>query len=637
VSRPPSITLRESLAGMAREIEDRAFAGIETAADWERARPGLQAGLRRNLGLEGLTASEAPVVREFGTFAGEGYVARRIGFQIAPDCWASAVIFHPAAAAEKSPAVLYLCGHKPHGTHGYQPHGIFWARRGYVCLVLDTIEQADNPGEHHGSVTGLQEKWTSLGFTSAGLEAFNSLRALDVLAADPAVDAGRIGVTGVSGGGAQGFFLAALDERVRAVSSLCGLSSAFDAIGNRHLSGHCDCFYPLGIFPMSLAEIAALVAPRALQFCFGEQDALFHPGECRGIAERASRIFERMGVAENLRTVVADGPHGDHPDFDAATQEWFDRHLAGEARPLLERGDIEHPLETVSVFRGAPPQPNRLAELASILVPATVPALPKEAGDLETLQREVAGRLPGFFEPEGSGDWRETGRWRLEGGLIGSAHAGRIAGMELTLDLVQPAEGCRRLVLTLVEPGGTVAQARSRVSRHLDLSRTALAVLEPRSASLGADSPASRWHRRALMLLGLTPVVLAARDALSALLYLEGLAGLGAARPVLHGIGETGAAAVYAALACGKSVDVVAGRLPASHRDGCAVPGILRTMDLTHAIGLLAPRRVALLDSAHGSCPWARQAYQILGHADRLLLAGDLKAALDHVLKETTP
>jgi hypothetical protein len=105
----------------------------------------------------------------------------------------------------------------------------------------------------------------------------------------------------------------------------------------------------------------------------------------------------------------------------------------------------------------------------------------------------------------------------------------------------------------------------------------------------------------------------------------------------LHGAGETGIAAVYAALACERSGGVVAEGLPASHREGGAVPGILRTMDLTHAIGLLAPRRVALLDGAHGACPWARQAYQILGLSDRLLLAPDRRTALDHALKDTTP
>ena len=106
---------------------------------------------------------------------------------------------------------------------------------------------------------------------------------------------------------------------------------------------------------------------------------------------------------------------------------------------------------------------------------------------------------------------------------------------------------------------------------------------------------------------------------------------------ISHGAGETGIAAVYAALACERSAGVVAEGLPASHREGGAVPGILRTMDLTHAIGLLAPRRVALLDGAHGACPWARQAYQILGLADCLLLAADRRTALDHVLKDTTP
>ena len=88
-------------------------------------------------------------------------------------------------------------------------------------MILDTLEQNDNRGEHHGADLHLHHHRIALEYGSCGGEVFNTIRALDVLAADPAVDAGRIGITGVSGGGAMSLFAAALDQRIRAVSTLC--------------------------------------------------------------------------------------------------------------------------------------------------------------------------------------------------------------------------------------------------------------------------------------------------------------------------------------------------------------------------------------------------------------------------------
>ena len=45
------------------------------------------------------------------------------------------------------------------------------------------------------------------------------IRALDILCARPDVDAGRIGMTGISQGGGLALIVAALDARVRAVVS----------------------------------------------------------------------------------------------------------------------------------------------------------------------------------------------------------------------------------------------------------------------------------------------------------------------------------------------------------------------------------------------------------------------------------
>ena len=197
-----------------------------------------------------------------------------------------------------------------------------------------------------------------------------------MLAADPEVDAGRIGITGVSGGGAMSLFAAALDPRLRAVSTFCGLCSPRDAIRNRHLHSHCDCMFPLNLFQRDLADIVALTAPRAALLCFGTNDAIFHTTECLAMAERSRAVWQVYEVGDRLKVVTADCPHGDHPDFDLATQMWFDWHVAGEDHPILERGEREISEDVASIFQGRVPSPNYLHLLPELLNPRGSVSLP---------------------------------------------------------------------------------------------------------------------------------------------------------------------------------------------------------------------------------------------------------------------
>ncbi len=51
------------------------------------------------------------------------------------------------------------------------------------------------------------------------------IRALDYLERRPEVDAERIGVTGRSGGGAYSWWVAALDDRIRAAVPVAGITT----------------------------------------------------------------------------------------------------------------------------------------------------------------------------------------------------------------------------------------------------------------------------------------------------------------------------------------------------------------------------------------------------------------------------
>ena len=86
-------------------------------------------------------------------------------------------------------------------------------------------EQRERDGQRESDAP-LRDLWTYHAVADAIL-------AHSLLRAQPEVDPDRIGLTGISGGGACSFHLACADERVRAVSTLCGISTPRDAIRTR--------------------------------------------------------------------------------------------------------------------------------------------------------------------------------------------------------------------------------------------------------------------------------------------------------------------------------------------------------------------------------------------------------------------
>lgn len=627
------------LAGRALQMQGLAMDGITTLEDWEAVRKE-----RRREFLADLSLTDVPEVaglrqRIMGECTGVGYRMRRIGFEVLPDCWASANIYYPDPLPTRpAPGVLYVSGHAHIGVQNYQFNPQMWARRSYVCMILDTIEQGDNPGEHHGYAIGREDLWISLGYTSAGGETLNSLRALDVLAADPAVDPGRLGTTGISGGGALSFYLAVIDERIKAVSTLCGISAPFDAIGRRRMFGHCDCLYPLNLFGRDISEYAALIAPRAALFCFGDNDPLFHPEETAGLVNRARKVFDLYGSGDKCRLLTDPCGHENHPVFYRATQEWFDKHVAEDARPVIEKNIAPELTERHTVvFNGSPPRPNYLALLPSLMCPRGNLNLPEQPADWESTRSQALAALPQpraqavepppVFVP--AGQWARRGQ-----------HRGNLESLELWIETYLPEANPAAFLLTVANAGDFAQHARAHIGQIL-LHGVALVALEPRVA--GGDLPPrgpleknrlsgirSRMTQ-AMALTGQTPVTMTAHDIGAALNYLKKLEAFQNLKPYLHGRGENAVAVLHHAIRNPDVTGVILEDLPNTHADGAPVPCILTVCDVPELVGLLAPRKVAVLNPSHGNWTWPTRAFERLGVSENLLFCDDLSAAITHV------
>src|SRR5688572_20901077 len=225
---PGDVMIQEYLKKEAEKVSARFAEDVKSRKDWEAKRPQYVEEYFYMLGLSPRpekTPLKAAVTR---TIARDDYVVEMLHYQSRPGLYVTANLYRPATVkeGEKLPAVLYVCGHSNRGRDGnkvaYQSHGIWFARHGYVCLVVDTLQLGEIAAFHHGTYNLERWWWHSRGYTPAGVEAWNGVRGIDYLVSRPDVDPRRVAVTGISGGGAATFWVAAADDRVEVAVPVSG-------------------------------------------------------------------------------------------------------------------------------------------------------------------------------------------------------------------------------------------------------------------------------------------------------------------------------------------------------------------------------------------------------------------------------
>lgn len=280
-----------------------------------------------------------------GTVDHPEFTVEKIHFQSRPGLYVTGSFYVPKKRDGKLPTILYVCGHgrvKKNGiSYGnkatYQHHGAWFARNGYACLTIDTLQLGEIEGIHHGTYNHDMWWWNSRGYTSAGVEAWNCIRALDYLETRPEVDANRFGVTGRSGGGAYSWWIAALDERIQAAVPVAGITSLQNHVVDGCVEGHCDCMYHVNTYRWDFPQIAYLVAPRPLLISNTDKDRIFPLDGVVDVYSKARQIYKLLDAERNIGLQITEGPHKDTQNLRVHAFHWFNRFLKKQnPSPLIE-------------------------------------------------------------------------------------------------------------------------------------------------------------------------------------------------------------------------------------------------------------------------------------------------------------
>lgn len=146
-----------------------------------------------------------------------------------------------------------------------------------------------------------------LGETMIGWRVYDVMRAVDWIETRRELDAKRVGLMGISGGGTCTTFAAALEPRIKAALISGYLNTFRDSILSL---AHCIDNYVPGILNWAeMYDVAGLIAPRPLFVESGERDNIFPIAASRASFERVKKVYGLFGAAELAEQEVFDGEH----------------------------------------------------------------------------------------------------------------------------------------------------------------------------------------------------------------------------------------------------------------------------------------------------------------------------------------
>ena len=609
------------------KLRDRCLTDVKSLEDWQAKRKVYREQLFEMLGLDPLPEKTdlKPVIT--GKIEHEQFTVENLHFQSRPGLYVTANLYIPKDLEKPAPTILYVCGHgnvKKNGiSYGsktsYQHHPAWFARHGYVCLIIDTLQLGEIEGIHHGTYRYKMWWWNCRGYTPAGVEAWNCIRALDYLETRKEVDAGRIGVTGRSGGGAYSWWTSALDDRIKVAVPVAGMTDLQNYVVDGCVEGHCDCMFIVNTYRWDYPLVAALVAPRPLLISNSDKDSIFPLDGVIRLHEKLRNIYRLYSAEKNFGLNITEGPHKDTQELRVSAFTWFNRFLKNDTSLIDEPAVPFFKPEQLKVFKELPAD-----EINTHVQELFVPKYQQSSKPLSAQQRQT---LLKTLREKSFGGWptqEQAGPLDIRQVFSAERHGISLSAFDFTS---QPYVRLRlylahrpgierpdKVVLNILDQQGWTQwltgmriefaeelkdetlpdpneEAFEQLLETLKDSNSALAFTAPRGIGLTAWNPDERKQtqiRRRFMLLGQTLDGMRVWDVRRTVQTLRQIELLKDVPIVLKGQHIMAGIVLYASLFEPDIAGLDLWDLPESHREGPIFLNVLRFMDIPLAIAMAA-------------------------------------------------
>ncbi|MGH9720436.1 MAG: acetylxylan esterase [Bryobacteraceae bacterium] len=620
--------ITEYLQREARRITDRAAAELASPASWEAARARRVEEMRDMLGLLPWPERTPLRTRITGALDKGSYTIEKIAFESLPRIYVTGNLYLPKQRSAPLPAIVYVCGHaiSPYGDKTkYQRHGISLAKNGYIAFILDSIQIAETFGLHHGVQSQEMFDWYTRGYTPAGVEVWNAMRAIDYLESRPEVDKNKIGMTGRSGGAAMSWFSAAVDPRVKVVAPVMGISTYAANLQHNTQRLHCDCMFTINTHLHDMLHQGALIAPRPLLMAHGKQDALFPVPGYEEFEKRIGALYTAYGRGAEFTNVVVETGHLDSEFLRAQAIQWFDRHLKAIPPRKLDLDYSDAAEESLAVFSGSPPGDAQNYRVHETFTTAPPPSRHASAASwtarrdqvMASLRTKVFGAFPAakpdLSQTRASADFE----FETEPGIT----------VRALLRRPQLVSGAKAPALLYVASDGEDPRA---INESTGAAAAIRLVMYPRGTGV-VPWEKSFWKDtlRNAMHTGRSIDSMRVWDVMCALDLLASQPGVDAAQITVAGRGIAGALGLYAAILDSRVSQVLLIDPPTSHAQGPIFLNVMRYTDLPEAAALLAPRRLTFYGYMPPAFEYTRHVYALHGKPEHLFLGMSIPGAVE--------
>jgi len=608
-AREKLIASLNTLANVQLAERGKSIAKILTLADAEKRKDLVRHKILDLIG--GLPAHPRSVAaKQFGTLSGTGFRIEKLAYESLTGFWVTANLYVPANGSGPFPAVLLAPGHEATGKQSQYSWGVNFARNGIMALAIDPLGQGErlqyfDPERKTSTIGGSTGEHGEanipamlIGEDVARYFINDSMRGIDYLVGRKDVDANRIGAFGCSGGGTSTAYLAALDDRLKAVGVACYITSFQEllpsATGAQEAEQSIPHFIEQGL---DFGDWVEAFAPKPYAIISTTNDMFPFEG-ARHTYEESKRIYGIYGAEDQLQWITGPGGHGNLGPISPAILGFFLHHLKG-----APAGDAAFAAE----------RPQRAEDL---LVTPTGQVSTSIGGEtVASIVRAHAPDLPS--KPASAQDIRLlTGAAAIPGSNVQSGGNGRKPAI-LTLDSSEHA-----------------APELDRMTK----SGWVVMSLQPTPAPPGTEGLKSPYlgsfnllSLRAF-LVGKTIVGLQIDDAIRAIDLLAARPDVDPSRITIYGNGPLGIVALHSAALDSRIRSVMVENTLASYRlvldqplhrniSEVMIPGVLRKYDVGNLVMAISPRPVTIINpqDATGAIIDEAQFRKATGQAVRVL------------------
>jgi len=276
-----------------------------------------------------------------------GYTLERFYIDNEIDSWIPGYLAIPTVVKGKVPAIIGLHGHgsSKDNIMGYasntaQDVTALLLSHGYAVMAIDSYFNGERLGKGPAGETERQQKGSDqelsqfklnlwFGRSLWGMQLRDEQIALDYLLTRSEIDTERIGAEGMSMGSTRAWWLAAVDDRIRAVVGVACFTRYKELIEQRQLKAHGIYYFVPGILNHFDTEaIMGLIAPRPFLVLTGDSDAGSPLSGMKVLEKKLNDVYSLYGENDNFRSIIYENTgHVYTDEMKTEMLDWFNKKL----------------------------------------------------------------------------------------------------------------------------------------------------------------------------------------------------------------------------------------------------------------------------------------------------------------------